>query len=910
MRSRIKLTKEQKWRSMWYKYAEFLRANGRAPFTYNSKERDLYSWFKYYLDRYNNDKLDEPYRDSFANFLDGGNVYKFYVTDRRASLWLLENPGKRIVSGKPAINSNPDFGYACELYKDFCVRMNRHPWSRKNEERALATWYKAAKDDFFNNRLTDKDSNAFSELLQSVSAYMNYNNPEEEAKRAERERIEEAFANGAVYETVRKRNHKPHSKDNEADKSSRIATQGRDYHLYDYQADMKHRIEDAFLKFNSVMAQMPTGTGKTHVVASVVRDFVHDGMGEVWIVAHRRELVAQIKHTLGIYLSEDEMSHIRATSIQWLSNHYKELDEEPGLIVVDEAHHAIAKTYANVLETYDYAKKLGVTATPYRLSGAGFKDLFQTLLTSWEIKTFIRKGYLCAFDYYCIGRRSVEKFKVDGLRKRGADGDYQPKELDESFNQREIIARLFESYQKFAKGKRGFVYAININHAENIARYYREHAVSAVAVSSKTPDGERAKDIDDFRNGKTAVLCSVDLFSEGFDAPDAEFIQLARPTLSLAKYLQMVGRGLRTAKGKNACIILDNVGLKDRFGLPSKERNWEYYFNGEWRTGKRRKGRGDSDAGLVMSILGEYIGPDNTEDMTLEASHDEIRNEADFLNGFKIVSARNGLKGINEADDRPVLRCLYDHIAINENGIAAVKKGDVTKWFDLHNGLWYDNLPDVGYVGSIPMAYADKKFYPRISSKWITDKNFIPITTMRMQFGNGLDWNNRFINWDGKPKVYKIVDAYPDGVRILRDDNDKRYVQRNPKDKIVSMGYIKDLGKWLEKRQSEYDAFKEEAMRFPREYDETDIEKLKARNLRVWKDSYGIITVTQNDGSQYWIDSISHRIFHRRPTAYDRGNVRLLRINDFVFIRNSKKHPIPYQDWQILSDGTSMYIRD
>lgn len=320
------------------------------------------------------------------------------------------------------------------------------------------------------------------------------------------------------------------------------------------------------------MVQMPIGTGRTHVVTTVVENYISkNAEGDVWVVAHRRELVKQMRQTLALYLNKAEMRRVLVTSIQWLAKHHAEVKEKPILIIIDEAHHAVAKTYASVLNAYPKAKKLGVTATPYRLSEEGFGDLFNMLLTSWNIRAFISKGRLCSYDYYEIDNNSPEMGKIRGLSKRGSDGDYQTKELEQTFNDQLSIRRLYAAYSKYAQGKHGFVYAISIAHAEHIAEFYRSQGVNAIAVSSRTPEKVRNKIMSDFKDGKITVLVSVDLISERYDAPDAELIQIARPTLSLAKYLQMVGRGLRTAEGKRYCVIIDNVGLADRFGLPDRE---------------------------------------------------------------------------------------------------------------------------------------------------------------------------------------------------------------------------------------------------------------------------------------------------------------------------------------------------
>lgn len=408
----------------------------------------------------------------------------------------------------------------------------------------------------------------------------------------------------------------------------------KEIQLYEYQKDMLRQIEDAFVTHQSVMVQMPTGTGKTVLISEVVKREERRVKNPcVWIVVHRRELVEQIKETLERRLdtsldAEREKSNvIEVFSIQWLSRHYQELEERPSLVVIDEAHHALAKTYAEMMNAYPEAKKLGVTATPCRLNKRGFTDLFEVLLTSHSISNFIKDGYLSDFDYVSLNPSSEDQKKIDRMSKRATDGDYSIAEMQDVLDRKPSIERLYQTIKDFAAEKKGIVYAINIEHAEHIAAYYREQGIEAVAISSKTPLAERKSIIEKFKGtsidskpnyasislseplgrkndadnkllstencGQTdktdtaseqmvniQVLVNVDLFGEGFDCPDVEFIQLARPTLSLAKYLQMVGRGLRVAKSKECCIILDNVGLYRLFGLPTTEWNWTAMFLG------------------------------------------------------------------------------------------------------------------------------------------------------------------------------------------------------------------------------------------------------------------------------------------------------------------------------------------
>ena len=472
--------------------------------------------------------------------------------------------------------------------------------------------------------------------------------------------------------------------------------------LFDYQEDMKARIEKALCLHRSVMAQMPTGTGKTVLLASVVESFLREHSNcKVWIVAHRRELVSQIRETIERVFSkitpslftikEGSTSHpdplssgareetapprrseplrskvggpskvspdclsasafnvpIKAVSIQWLSKHYDEIEEEPGLIVIDEAHHALAKTYKEMWERFPKAKFLGLTATPCRLNGKGFTDLFDVLVQSWGVPEFISKGRLATYDFVSIKSDGVTQRLIDSLQKRGADGDYQNKEMDMLLNKKPSIERLYRSLEEYGKDRKGIVYAINISHAQKITKLYQEHGVKAIAIDSKTPATERQQDIEAFKKGDIQVLVNVDIFSEGFDCPDVEFVQLARPTLSLAKYLQMVGRGLRVAKGKKNCVIIDNVGLYRVFGLPSQVWNWNAMFEGKLKVGKKKETAKEREF-FLMSKVQDCIQIHPESEMMMVMSHEELlqtiqyREFVDSKGEFAIIKLPDG----------------------------------------------------------------------------------------------------------------------------------------------------------------------------------------------------------------------------------------------------------------------------
>ena len=424
--------------------------------------------------------------------------------------------------------------------------------------------------------------------------------------------------------------------------------------LFDYQEDMKERIEKALRLHRSVMAQMPTGTGKTYLLTAVIDSFVSNNpMEKVWIVAHRRELVSQIDETVRKFHSfsasntSSLLSSVKAMSIQWLMRHYDEIEEEPGIIVIDEAHHALAKTYKEMWKRFPKAKFLGLTATPCRLNGKGFTDLFDVLVQSWDVPEFISKGRLATYDFVSIKSDGVTQRLIDSLQKRGADGDYQNKEMDMLLNKKPSIERLYRSLEEYGKDRKGIVYAINISHAQKITKLYQENGVKAIAIDSKTPAVERQQDIEAFKKGDIQVLVNVDIFSEGFDCPDVEFVQLARPTLSLAKYLQMVGRGLRVAKGKKNCVIIDNVGLYRVFGLPSQVWNWKATFEGRLRYSRKKETPKERDFFLMYGKQ-ETMPVGQDSEMMMVMSHEELmqslqyREFVDCNDDFAIVKLNDG----------------------------------------------------------------------------------------------------------------------------------------------------------------------------------------------------------------------------------------------------------------------------
>lgn len=704
----------------------------------------------------------------------------------------------------------------------------------------------------------------------------------------------------------------------------------KDIQLFDYQEDMVKRVREAFRHHDSVMVQMPTGTGKTHVLAAIVEMYLKK---YVWVVAHRRELVSQIKDTLARLFPDLDSEKIQVTSIQWLSRHYREIKEKPSLIVIDEAHHALAETYAEVMNTYPKAKKLGLTATPYRMNGKGFTDLFEMLLCSWNMERFIAEGRLSLYDYYSIKPDSADQLLIDSLQKRGVDGDYQQKELNKVMDVRPSLERLCLTIKQYVPGKKGIVYAISIQHAEHIAEFYRENGIKAVAISSKTPHAERKDMIEKFTSSSLSssiksasnvpeeieVLVSVDLFSEGFDCPDVEFIQLARPTLSLAKYMQMVGRGLRVAEGKEYCVILDNVGLYKRFGLPSVDRDWQSMFEG-------RTSPEDVLQETCMQVHGHNCRMDmlidGDEKMMKIINHEQQQRMIIVSCGYSLMENDKGLLGIKDNDGNVILDCIYKKIEVTNDGFAYCyirKKTGRKEWIDLRNGLWFMKKPQSVKLLGIDFCTEDgRKLYPRIRSKFIDEKTYLMVKTLELQVGTGLSWKHRFIPWDEPNKVYMYKEGEGNS-RLYVDENEQYFVQKNIGCQLEKVDSCEKLAEFAKKDKEERKEGLEKLKNSYKLYEYYPVDNFypikkylgtTKDNIRIEKDGIWHVDDAQSNES-FWVDPITHRKHYTRPVLFKRGYLNILKEGDWCYVRNIPGlMNRPLRQWEIVADDNICVINN
>lgn len=409
--------------------------------------------------------------------------------------------------------------------------------------------------------------------------------------------------------------------------------------LRNYQLRFAAAVQEAWTRSRSVLGVLPTGGGKTVCFASII----HDHVGAAAAVVHRKEIVGQISMALAALDVEHRVvaqpavikrirrrqlkrfgrsflsphAEVGVVSVQTLTSRSSDNNQElqrwlaqVGLAVFDEGHHYVKKgVWAKAVELMAAALLLFVTATPERADGLGLgahADGFaEEMVEGPSAQWLIDQGYLCPFIY----KAPATDLDVSDVAVT-ASGDLDTKALRARVVESHLVGDVVGHYQKFAPGKRAIVFATDVATAGEIADAFNADGIPAAALSGETDGAERDHKLDEFESGVLRVLVNVDLFDEGFDVPGVDAVILARPTESLAKYLQMVGRALRvvyadgfdlsTAEGRKAAIaagskphaiVIDPVSNWERHGAPNWPRKWSL-------DGREKGARGASAAGL------------------------------------------------------------------------------------------------------------------------------------------------------------------------------------------------------------------------------------------------------------------------------------------------------------------------
>ena len=549
--------------------------------------------------------------------------------------------------------------------------------------------------------------------------------------------------------------------------------------LRDYQIEICERVREAFARHRSVMVQMPTGTGKTVVLAELVREYLNgnlNGGRNVLIVAHRRELVEQIQQALLKVMGAEDLPHPSSPARRFFENH----PPSPSLPL-----------------------KKGLHRFPLNpLSPQGTGDLKPG-----------RPGlYSQTSSRPCgVARELPTQQSCDCLKQQSCDC-------------------------LCAEG-------------------------AAAHVGADGHSGTDGHSVADGNSGLIQVLVSVDLFSEGFDCPDVEFIQMARPTLSLAKYLQMVGRGLRAHQGKECVTIIDNVGLYRRFGLPSGERDWERYFEGLKDEKNKELKYLDLNVNFDLNIDNNSVREERGADLVKIIGHEGMATRFEKIG--------------KEGFERKRKDVLLDG-----------KRKKVWIWRDTLTGITFERHPVVVDFKGVEMMTDDGlTFYPRIRSKWVDEKSGINRKALETQVGDGFGWMKKYVSLREPDKVYELQEVMENGMRVYKDEDGKTFFQQDPDCPLVSeekAGGKKAFMALCDKRKKEWE------------------EKVMERRRD------GFININGETVFKY----------EHRPVERTRGFVNLVYDGDLVYITNiHEERFIAYHNWEIRADdgvctiGNKLYLK-
>lgn len=399
--------------------------------------------------------------------------------------------------------------------------------------------------------------------------------------------------------------------------------------------------EDLFTQWrngaNAVAMVAPTGAGKTFIMADIVNDLGWTSC----IIAHRRELIAQLSLSLAIVGVEHNIiasastiqfiitKHIQVvgrslvnrkaattvTSAQTLLSRKDDLVQWAASIqlwMIDECHHVLCdNTWGMAVAMFPNARGAGFTASPVRCDRKSLHvsqgGVFDALVEGPTMRWLIDNGFLC--DYRIVV--PLKTLDTRGVPVSKTTGDFTRPGLQKAIDKSEITGDIVATYLKFAPGKQGITFTVSVEHAEQVAAAYNLAGVPAAFVSGNTPEAIRDAIIEKFRAGILKQLVNVDLFGEGFDVPNVEVVSFARPTQSFGLFIQQFGRCLRTADGKLLALILDHVGNVSRHGLPDAERVWSLLAEERGKRQKRDPDQLPTTSCLNPECLSAYVATTN-----------------------------------------------------------------------------------------------------------------------------------------------------------------------------------------------------------------------------------------------------------------------------------------------------------
>lgn len=345
--------------------------------------------------------------------------------------------------------------------------------------------------------------------------------------------------------------------------------------LRDYQ---QHAIDELIDNIRTgktrLLLQAATGAGKTIIAAEIIRRALAKGKHSLFI-AHRKEIITQTSDKLdgfgidhGVIMSKHKRfkphESIQVASIQTLS---RRGHPNADLVIIDECHLSLSKTYKAIISKYPKAIIIGLTATPVRLDGKGLGEIYECLVEVVPMSQLIADGHLVKPRVFTPNAPDLAKVKT-------VKGDYDLEQVAEIMNNSTITGDIVKNWQDKATGRKTICFASSVAHSKNIVEQFISDGFDARHLDATTPAKVRDKTLQAWRDGEFLILSNMGLFVEGLDVPAASCCILARPTKSVTIYLQAAGRVMRPHETKQDCIILDHAGLTREHGLIQEPRAW------------------------------------------------------------------------------------------------------------------------------------------------------------------------------------------------------------------------------------------------------------------------------------------------------------------------------------------------
>lgn len=357
--------------------------------------------------------------------------------------------------------------------------------------------------------------------------------------------------------------------------------------LRGYQGQQIDTIARALLAgYRRILAQAPTGSGKTHSMAAITAAAYQAGL-PVLILATRTRLVRQIHARLdafgvshGVFAAQlpelrNLMLPVQVASADTVRSRCLGEGRTPlpsaAVVIFDEAHLSAADSRQAILDQYPEAVRIGFTATPARPSGRSLSAVFDALIPGPTVLDLIRAGMLVPPRIFNTPLVTADELKAV---PKDAANDYSSGALGDLLSRPRLVGDVCANWLRIANGKRTLLFASTKGHGAELVQEFGRHGVAAELLTDQDDEATREAVFARLESGATKVVASVFLTAYGVDLPRVECIQLARPTRSLVLYLQMVGRGMRTAPGKDHFILIDHGRVCEALGLPTAEFSW------------------------------------------------------------------------------------------------------------------------------------------------------------------------------------------------------------------------------------------------------------------------------------------------------------------------------------------------